>query len=46
MINKIKDFNENIMKKTHRKQMPVYARLLDVQSELGELSKEYLKSSK
>lgn len=26
--------------------MPIYARLLDIQSELGELAKEYLKHSK
>ena len=40
----VKVFNEN--KKVHTKQMPIYARLLDVQSEIGELSKEYLKGSK
>ena len=44
MINKIKEFNEN--KKCHQKPMPAYARILDVQSELGELAKEYLKNSK
>ncbi len=43
MIDKIKLFNEK--KSAHSKQMPVAARLLDVQSELGELSKEYLKST-
>ena len=43
MINKIKEFNENKLK--HKEPMPVYARLMDIQSELGELSKEYLKNS-
>ena len=44
MQNKVKDFNNN--KNCHRTPMPVYARILDIQSELGELSKEYLKYSK
>lgn len=44
MINKIKEFNEN--KKCHEKPMPACARILDIQSEIGELSKEYLKNSK
>ena len=44
MQNKVKEFNE--LKNTHYAQMPAYARLLDIQSELGELSKEYLKNSK
>ena len=44
MQNKVKMFNENKM--CHEKKMPVYARVLDLQSELGELGKEYLKSSK
>ena len=43
MIEKVKDFNQNKM--CHREPMPVYARLMDVQSELGELAKEYLKNS-
>ena len=43
MIDKIKSFNEN--KKVHEKPMPVSARIMDIQSELGELSKEYLKST-
>jgi NTP pyrophosphatase (non-canonical NTP hydrolase) len=42
MQQKVKIFNENI-KKTN--DMPVYARLLDIQSEMGELAKEYLKGS-
>ncbi len=44
MQNKVKDFNEN--KQVHTKPMPVYARLLDIQSEIGELAKEYLEGSK
>lgn len=44
MQNKVKEFNEN--KKCHRESMPVYARLLDIESEIGELAKEYLKGSK
>lgn len=44
MQNKVKFFNEN--KSCHRKPMPVYARLLDISSEMGELGKEYLKHSK
>ena len=40
----VEDFNR--AKSAHKKQMPIYARLLDTQSELGELSKEYLKASK
>jgi NTP pyrophosphatase (non-canonical NTP hydrolase) len=40
----VKDFNDN--KGAHTKPMPVYARILDIQSELGELAKEYLKHSK
>lgn len=43
MQNKVKEFNES--RKCHEKPMPVYARLLDIESELGELAKEYLKSS-
>lgn len=40
----VKEFNE--YKKCHLKPMPVSARLMDISSELGELEKEYLKSSK
>ena len=40
----VKDFNDN--KGVHTKPMPIYARILDIQSELGELAKEYLKHSK
>ena len=41
MQNKVKNFNKI---KTFEP-MPAFARLLDIQSELGELAKEYLKSS-
>lgn len=41
MQNKVKNFNEKI--KDIHPPMPTFARLLDIQSELGELSKEYLK---
>ena len=44
MQEKVKMFNEN--KNCHTKPMPIYARLLDTQSEMGELAKEYLKNSK
>lgn len=44
MQNKVKEFNKN--KSCHRVPMPVYARILDIQSEMGELVKEYLKHSK
>ena len=44
MQNKVKNFNAN--KGCHLKPMPVSARLLDIQSEIGELAKEYLKHSK
>lgn len=43
MQDKVKKFNQN--KGVHEKPMPVNARLLDISSELGELNKEYLKSS-
>lgn len=43
MVEKVKKFNENTM--CHKEPMSVYARLMDIQSELGELSKEYLKGS-
>lgn len=43
MQDKVKEFNQNLI--CHKKTMPIYARILDIQSELGELAKEYLKSS-
>ena len=43
MQNKVKEFNE--IRICHKESMPIYARLLDIESELGELSKEYLKGS-
>ena len=44
MQNKVKIFNDS--KCCHKETMPVYARLLDIESEIGELAKEYLKGSK
>lgn len=44
MQNKVKIFNESLQ--SHRSPMPCSARLLDVVSELGEVSKEYLKATK
>ena len=44
MQNKVKQFNEN--RTCHMEPMPAFARILDIQSEVGELSKEYLKNSK
>ena len=44
MQNKVKKFNDELL--CHRQKMPTYARILDIQSEVGELSKEYLKSTK
>lgn len=44
MQNKVKEFNLNT--NCHQKPMPIYARLMDIQSELGELAKEYLEHSK
>lgn len=44
MQNLVKDFNDS--KTCHREPMPVHARLMDIESEIGELEKEYLKSSK
>ncbi|MBP3630152.1 MAG: nucleotide pyrophosphohydrolase [Clostridia bacterium] len=41
MQQKVKSFNDI----NTREALPVYARLLDTASELGELAKEYLKSS-
>lgn len=43
MQKKVKDFNEN--KLYHIEPMPAHARILDIESEIGELAKEYLKSS-
>ena len=43
MQNKVKEFNDS--KSCHKEPMPVYARLLDIESEIGELAKEYLKNS-
>lgn len=43
MQKKVKEFNEKV--NCHTEKMPVCARLLDIQSELGELAKEYLKIS-
>lgn len=37
----VEDFNKE--KSCHEKPMPISARLLDIESELGELAKEYLK---
>lgn len=44
MQNKVQEFNKNM--NCHKESMPVCARILDIQSELGELAKEYLKNSK
>ena len=44
MQKKVEEFNNS--KTCHLKPMPVYARLMDIQSEMGELVKEYLKGSK
>ena len=44
MQNKVKEFNLN--KGCHTKEIPVYARMLDIISEMGEFSKEYLKPTK
>lgn len=44
MQNKVKEFNDN--RTCHKKEVPTYARILDIQSEIGELAKEYLKNSK
>ena len=40
----VKDFNDN--RTCHKVPMPVYARMLNVESEIGELAKEYLKNSR
>ena len=44
MQNKVKDFNDNST--CHKVPMPVYARILNIESEIGELAKEYLKNSR
>ncbi len=44
MQNKVEEFNKT--KKCHEKPMPTYARLLDIQSEFGELAKEFLNNTK
>ena len=44
MQNKVRKFNDN--RNCHLEPMSVASRLLDIESELGELSKEYLKCSK
>lgn len=44
MQNKVKSFNENLP--CHTDPMSCSARLLDIISELGEFSKEYLKATK
>lgn len=44
MQNKVKNFNDN--RTCHKTPMPIYARILDIESEVGELAKEYLKGSK
>lgn len=44
MQNKVKIFNDN--RNCHKKPMPPYARILDIESEMGELAKEYLKHSR
>lgn len=43
MQNKVQNFNN--ARNAHLKPMPVYARILDIESEMGELAKEYLKNS-
>lgn len=43
MQNKVKEFNTQ--RNAQIKPMNVYARLLDINSEMGELAKEYLKHS-
>lgn len=41
MQKKVKNFNDN--RGVHTRPMPVSARIMDINSELGELAKEYLK---
>jgi hypothetical protein len=43
MQNKVSEFNSK--RNCHLKPMPVAGRILDIESELGELGKEYLKCS-
>lgn len=43
MQKKVENFNNRLY--CHKGSMPLYARLMDIDSELGELAKEYLKSS-
>ena len=43
MQEKVKKFNQT--KNCHLKPMPVSARILDIQSEIGELAKEHLKAT-
>lgn len=43
MQNKVKHFNDIIAK--DQKPLSIFARLLDIESEMGELAKEYLKAS-
>lgn len=43
MQNKVKEFNDN--RGVHTKAMPVSARIMDINSEMGELAKEYLKAT-
>ena len=42
MQNKVKDFNK---KMPYSDEIKTYARLLDMESEMGELAKEYLKAT-
>ena len=44
MQEKVREFNNNMP--CHKKPMPTWARVADIQSELGELNKEVLKASK
>lgn len=44
MQNKVKEFNEKMQ--CHREPIPASSRLLDIESEVGELSKEFLKASR
>lgn len=44
MQDRVREFNQN--RNCHLEPMSVSARILDIESELGELSKEYLKCSK
>ena len=43
MQNKVKNFNDN--KGVHTRPMSVSARIMDINSEMGELAKEYLKAT-